>query len=43
MDYAQQWNWVMLAYGAAYFVLVAYSVSVAVRITRARKRLGQQP
>lgn len=39
MTAAEQWNWVALAYGVAYFVLVVYAASVAVRITRARKRL----
>ena len=38
--YADQWNWVALAYGVAYFTLVAYGTSVAVRITRARRKLG---
>lgn len=38
--YADQWNWVALAYGVAYFTLIGYASSVAVRITRARKKLG---
>jgi hypothetical protein len=38
--YADQWNWIGLAYGVAYFTLIAYATSVAVRITRARKKLG---
>jgi len=40
MSYAEQWNWVALAYGVTYFVLVAFAASIAVRITRARKKLG---
>ena len=39
--YADQWNWVALAYGVAYFTLVAYAASIALRITRARKKLGE--
>jgi hypothetical protein len=38
--YADQWNWVALAYGVAYFTLIGYATSVAVRITRARRKLG---
>jgi len=41
MEFTDQWNWVALAYGVAYFVLVAYAASIALRITRARKRLGE--
>ncbi len=37
---AEQWNWVALAYGVTYFVLVAFAASVALRISRARKKLG---
>lgn len=40
MTYAEQWNWVALAYGFTYFVLVLYASSIALRITRARKKLG---
>jgi hypothetical protein len=40
--YADQWNWVALAYGVAYFTLIGYATSVAVRITRARRKLGDQ-
>lgn len=39
MPTAEQWNWVMLAYGVTYFALVAYGASIAMRITKARKRL----
>lgn len=38
--YASEWNWVMFAYGVAYFALVTYSISIALRIARARKKLG---
>ena len=41
MDIATEWNWVLLAYGFAYAALVGYVTSVAVRIGRARKRLGE--
>jgi hypothetical protein len=40
MTYAEQWNWVALAYGVTYLVLVLYASSIALRITRARKKLG---
>lgn len=40
MEYADQWNWVVMAYGITYFALVAYAISVAVRVTRARRKLG---
>lgn len=40
MTYAEQWNWVALAYGVAYLVLVLYASSIAFRITKARKKLG---
>ena len=40
MRVAEQWNWVLLAYGFAYFVLVLYVTSIALRITRVRRRLG---
>lgn len=40
MDIATEWNWVLLAYGFAYAALVGYVASIAVRIGRARKRLG---
>ena len=43
MTYAEQWNWVALAYGLTYFVLVLYVSSIALRITRARKKLGDRP
>ncbi|MDK1010814.1 MAG: hypothetical protein QGM46_06855 [Actinomycetota bacterium] len=40
MEYANEWNWVLLAYGVTYFALVVYASSIALRISRARKRLG---
>ncbi len=39
MTSAEQWNWVALAYGVAYFVLVVYAASIAIRIARTRNRL----
>ncbi|GMR02631.1 MAG: hypothetical protein BMS9Abin20_0973 [Acidimicrobiia bacterium] len=41
MDPSVQWNWVLLAYGFAYIGLVAFAASIAMRITRARRRLGE--
>ncbi len=41
MEIAEQWNWVVLAYLVTYGTLVAYSISIALRITRARKALGE--
>jgi len=41
MDIAEQWNWVILAYGVTYGALVAYSISIAMRITGARRKLGE--
>lgn len=42
MEAAEQWNWVLLAYGFCYAVLVVFVISIAVRISRARDRLGDQ-
>jgi hypothetical protein len=39
--YANEWNWVALAYGVAYFALVGYAASIALRIGRAHKKLGE--
>lgn len=43
MSQAEQWNWVMLAYGFTYFALIGYSVSIALRIARSRRKLGEMP
>lgn len=40
MSFAEQWNWVLLAYGFTYVVLIAYVASIALRITRSRGKLG---
>jgi hypothetical protein len=40
MTAAEQWNWVVLAYGFAELALVVYVVSIALRIRRAKQRLG---
>lgn len=40
MEYANEWSWVLLAYGVTYFGFVAYASSIAVRISRASKKLG---
>jgi hypothetical protein len=42
MDPSVEWNWVMLAYGVAYTTLVVFTTSISVRITRARRKLGEQ-
>lgn len=42
MTQASQWNWVLLAYGFTYFALIAYTVSIALRIQRSRERLGER-
>lgn len=42
MTTAEQWNWVLLAYGFTYVTLVLYVTSIAVRITRVRRRLGDE-
>ncbi|MDJ0791264.1 MAG: hypothetical protein QNJ71_05155 [Acidimicrobiia bacterium] len=42
MEFADQWNWVFLAYAFCYTVLVTYVVSIAARISRSRKRLGEE-
>ncbi|MGI9666325.1 MAG: hypothetical protein ACR2N2_04375 [Acidimicrobiia bacterium] len=41
MDTATEWNWVLLAYGFTYTVLVAYVASIAIRITRAKSVLEE--
>jgi len=40
MDASVQWNWVTLAYGFAYGGLVVFTISIGMRIARARRRLG---
>ena len=40
METAEQWNWVILAYGFCTTVLVTYVTTIAVRIGRTRKKLG---
>ncbi|MEN8239882.1 MAG: hypothetical protein ABFR53_11865 [Actinomycetota bacterium] len=42
MDPSVEWNWVLLAYGLTYASLVAFTTSVAVRITKARRKLAEQ-
>ena len=42
MGFADQWNWVLLAYAFCYAVLVVYIVSIAARIARSRKQLGEE-
>jgi hypothetical protein len=42
MTAAEQWNWVVLAYGFAEVALVTYVVSIALRIRRSKRRLGDQ-
>jgi len=40
MSFSEQWNWVLLAYGFASITLVVFTASIAVRISRARRILG---
>jgi hypothetical protein len=40
MDPWVEWNWVLFAYGLAYGALVMFTTSIAVRITRTRKKLA---
>ncbi len=40
MDPWVEWNWVLFAYGLAYGAVVLFTTSIAVRITRTRKRLA---
>ena len=42
MPIAEQWNWVIFAYGVTYFTVVVYGASVAMRITRVRKKLDSE-
>jgi len=41
MDITEQWNWVGLAFAAAYVSLVVFAASIAARINRARYRLEE--
>lgn len=41
MDISTQWNWVIFGYGVAYTALTLFATSIAVRIARARRRLGE--
>ena len=43
MEPSVEWNWVLLAYGITYGALVLFTTSIAVRITRARRRLADHP
>ena len=40
MGFADQWNWVLLAYSFCYAVLVVYVVSIAARIAQRRRQLS---
>lgn len=40
MDPSVEWNWVLLAYGLTYGALVLFTTSIAIRITKARKKLA---
>jgi len=42
MDPSVEWNWVLLAYGLTYGALVAFTTSIAVRITKARRKLAER-
>lgn len=41
MSSAEQWNWVLVAYGFTFFVLVVFTASIAVRLSRVRRRLDE--
>jgi hypothetical protein len=43
MSTAEQWNWVILAYGFTVLVLAAFTTSIAIRLVRARRRLSDGP
>ena len=40
MDPSVEWNWVLFAYGVTYGALVLFTTSIAVRITRTRRKLA---
>lgn len=42
MTSVEQWNWVLFAYGFAYLALVVFMVSIAVRMARSKRRLGEE-
>lgn len=43
MSSTEQWNWVLLAYGFTFFVLVMFTASIAVRLAKAHRRLDEGP
>jgi hypothetical protein len=43
MTTAEQWNWVILAYGFTVVALATFTTSIAIRIRRARRRLSDEP
>lgn len=43
MTSADQWGWVAWAYGFTVVALVTYAGSIAVRLSRSRRRLDQRP
>jgi hypothetical protein len=42
MEFGTEWGWVAFAYVVTYVSLVLFSVSMAVRIRRARTKLGDR-
>ena len=42
MDFGAEWGWVALAYMVTYVSLVAFAASIAMRIKRARAKLGDR-
>ncbi len=40
MEYEHAWSWVAFAYGVTGFALVLYASSIALRISRLHKKLG---
>ena len=43
MNFGNEWGWVVLAYSVTYVSLVAFAVSMAIRIKRARLKLSERP
>ncbi len=42
MDFGTEWGWVILAYSVTYVSLFAFAASMAVRIKKARLKLGER-
>ena len=42
MNFGDEWGWVVLAYSVTYISLVAFALSMASRIRRARLKLSER-